>query len=251
MSLSLGLLLLLVAVLANAFAGFAGGGVGLIQFPVLLFFGLPFGVALATHKVATVALGLGAGLRHLRAERAWDRSVSLLMLMVGVPGVILGALFILHVPEVLATRALGVLTVLMGLYSVARHELGLEHRPAHRDRAGLLMGGLGLFVIAVLNGSLASGTGLLCTLFLVRWFGLDYRRAVGHTLLWVGLVWNGAGALTLGVLGQARWSWLPPLLAGAVIGGYAGSHWGIGRGNRWIKRAFEALTLVVGIRLLL
>lgn len=251
MSLTLGLLLFVVAFLANAFAGFAGGGVGLIQFPVLLFFGLPFGVALATHKVATVALGLGAGLRHLCAEGSWDRPVAWLMLLAGVPGVILGALLILHVPPALATRALGVLTLLMGFYSLARHDLGLEHRPCHRDLLGLSLGGVGLFGIAALNGSLASGTGLLCTLFLVRWFGLDYRRAVGHTLLWVGLVWNGVGAVTLGVLGQARWSWLPPLVAGAVIGGYAGSHWGIGRGNRWIKRGFEALTLIVGVKLLI
>ena len=47
-------LLLLVAVTANSFAAFAGGGAGLLQFPALIFLGLPFSAALATHKVATV-----------------------------------------------------------------------------------------------------------------------------------------------------------------------------------------------------
>ena len=60
------LILLLVSLVANVFSAFAGGGAGLLQFPALIFLGLPFGVALATHKVASVALGVGATLRHLR-----------------------------------------------------------------------------------------------------------------------------------------------------------------------------------------
>jgi hypothetical protein len=52
--------LLLVSLVANAFSALAGGGAGLLQFPALLWLGLPFAVALATHKVATVALGVGA-----------------------------------------------------------------------------------------------------------------------------------------------------------------------------------------------
>lgn len=60
------LLLLLVSFAANALSAFAGGGAGLIQLPALIFLGLPFGIALATHKVASVALGIGATLRHLR-----------------------------------------------------------------------------------------------------------------------------------------------------------------------------------------
>jgi uncharacterized membrane protein YfcA len=49
------LLLFLVSLVANLFSAFSGGGAGLIQLPVLIFLGLPFTVALATHKVASVA----------------------------------------------------------------------------------------------------------------------------------------------------------------------------------------------------
>jgi uncharacterized membrane protein YfcA len=52
--------------MANLFSAFSGGGAGLIQLPVLIFLGLPFAVALATHKVASVALGIGATIGHLR-----------------------------------------------------------------------------------------------------------------------------------------------------------------------------------------
>jgi len=113
------------------------------------------------------------------------------------------------------------------------------------------VGGAGLFFIGALNGSLTSGTGLFVTLWLVRWFGLDYRRAVAYTLILVGIFWNGTGALTLAFLAEIHWEWLPALLAGSLLGGYAGAHLAIRKGNRWIKRGFEIITLLIGIKLII
>lgn len=243
------LILLLVSLAANVFSAFAGGGAGLLQFPALIFLGLPFGIALATHKVATVALGVGATLRHLK-EKSLEGRFSLFILATGLPGVVAGAAFILDVPEAAARISLGVLTIGLGLYSFFNKQLGLEHTPRHRTRHGYAVGGLGLFLVGVLNGSLTSGTGLFCTIWLVRWFGLDYRRAVAYTLVLVGLFWNGAGAVTLGILGEIKWSWLPALLVGSLVGGYLGAHWSIVKGNRWIKRGFEIVTVLVGLKLI-
>jgi uncharacterized membrane protein YfcA len=136
------------------------------------------------------------------------------------------------------------------VYSFVNKRLGQEHAPRNRHARGLALGGAGLFVIGFLNGSLTSGTGLFCTLWLVCWFGLDYRRAVAYTLVLVGLFWNGAGAVTLGMLGEIRWSWLPALLVGSLLGGYLGAHLAIAKGNLWIKRAFELVTVLVGLKLI-
>ena len=240
--------LFLVSLAANVFSAFSGGGAGLIQLPALIFLGLPFAVALATHKVASVALGIGATIRHLREERL-ERSLVMTILTFGLPGVVFGANLILSVAERSAEVALGILTAGLGVYSWLNPGLGQSVRQAHRDRTGLLTGGLVLFAIGILNGSLTSGTGLFVTIWLVRWFGLDYRRAIAYTLILVGLFWNSTGAATLGILTEIRWSWLPALLAGSLIGGYLGAHLAIKSGNRWIKRAFEIVTLLVGIKL--
>lgn len=243
-------ILFLASFVANWFSALSGGGAGLIQFPMLIFLGLPFGVALATHKVASVALGLGATLRHLR-ESTLERRFSLIILGAGLPGVILGAGSILHVPERWATVALGVLTLGLGLYSAFKPRLGLEHAPKHREGGALALGMAGLFGIGVLNGSLTSGTGLFLTMWLIRWFGLDYKRAVAYTLVLCGLFWNGTGAVVLGMLGTVAWDWMPALLAGSLLGGYAGSHFAIRKGNVWIKRAFEIVTILIGLKLAL
>ena len=244
------LVLFLVSLVANLFSAFSGGGAGLIQLPVLIFMGLPFTIALATHKVASVALGIGATVRHLR-ERPLERPLVLIILGSGLPGVILGANIILGIPERLAEISLGILTAGLGVYSWLNPGLGQQPQAVKRGWRGRVFGSLVLFSIGVLNGSLTSGTGLFVTLWLVRWFGLDYRRAIAYTLILVGVFWNGTGALTLGMLAEIRWPWLPALLLGSLLGGYLGAHLAIKSGNRWIKRAFEVVTLLVGVKLVI
>ena len=244
------ILLFAVSLLANFFSALAGGGAGLIQLPALIFLGLPFGIALATHKVASVALGVGATLRHLKSSRL-ERRFALFILATGLPGVILGASIILQIPDRLAQMALGILTMGLGVYSYLSPELGQTLNIKNRHNKGMLIGGLVIFILGVLNGSLTSGTGLFVTLWLVRWFGLDYKTAVAYTLILVGIFWNGSGAITLGLLGNIHWLWIPALLAGSLIGGYFGAHMAIIKGNRLIKVTFEVVTLLIGLKLII
>lgn len=246
---SLQLALFVAALVANLLSALAGGGAGLVQLPVLILLGLPFPLALATHKVASVALGVGATLRHAR-EKALDCRFASFILACGLPGVFCGARVVLAIPAAACTLLLGLLTIGLGLYSMANPALGQGGQVRHRDKQGFVMGGLVLFAIGFLNGSLTSGTGLFVTMWLVRWFGFDYSRAVAYTLILVGLFWNATGAITLGVQGQIAWHWLPMLLAGSVVGGYLGAHLAIAKGNRVVKRAFEILSLVMGLSLL-
>ena len=145
----------------------------------------------------------------------------------------------------------GLLTFSLGLYSARRPELGQTDRAVNHNGVQKLIGAAVLFAIGVLNGSLTSGTGLFVTLWLVRGFGLSYPRAVAHTLILVGLAWNGTGALVLGFSGEIRWSWVPPLIVGSLIGGYLGAHLSLAKGSRLVKRAFEWLALLMGLSLLI
>ncbi|MCK5394475.1 MAG: sulfite exporter TauE/SafE family protein [Gammaproteobacteria bacterium] len=244
------LLIFVISLIANLFSALSGGGAGLIQLPALIFLGLPFGLALATHKVATIALGIGATARHLKDNRI-ERDYALLMILAGVPGVILGASFILQIPDQIAKMALGILTMGLGVYSFFSPELGQTLQQKNRDLRGYIIGALVLFIIGILNGSLTSGTGLFVTIWLIRWFGFDYKLAVAYTLVFVGLFWNTSGAVTLGLLGDIHWLWIPALLLGSFIGGYIGAHLSIVKGNKVIKRSFEVVTLLIGLKLVL
>lgn len=243
------LIIFLISFIANLFSAFSGGGAGLIQLPMLIFLGLPFGIALATHKLASVALGLGATIRHLRENR-FQWQYAMLMLISGLLGVVIGANIILSIPSQVAQLLLGILTISLSVYSFYKKNLGQTLSLKNHSSHGFMIGGAILFLIGILNGSLTSGTGLFVTLWLIRWFGMDYKMAVSYTLVFVGLFWNGAGAMTLGMLGEIHWEWVPALLLGSLLGGYFGAHLGIKKGNKWIKRGFEIVTLIVGIKLI-
>lgn len=242
-------ILFVTAVVANFFSALSGGGVGLIQFPILIFLGLSFGAALATHKVASVFLGVGAILRHMK-ESHLERRASLIILGAGIPGVILGASLILKAPEKAALMTLGALTISLGLYSIFKPTLGIAHTPKNWSGPGLWQGVVGLFLVGFLNGSIASGSGLFLTIWLIRHFGMDYKRAIAYTLVLCGFAWNGTGALVLGLAGDIAWDWLPALIIGSIMGSYLGSHLAIKQGNRLVKRAFEATTILIGLKLL-
>ena len=242
--------LFIISFIANAFSAFSGGGAGLLQLPLLIFLGLPFSVALATHKLASVALGIGATIRHFR-EGGLNWRFSLFILACGLPGVVVGAFVVVHIPERPAELVLGVLTMGLGFYSILQKELGQARLTSHKSWLHTFFGVIVLFLIGILNGSLTSGTGLFVTLWLVRWFRFDYKQAVAYTLVLVGVFWNGTGALALGLQGPIRWDWVPVLLVASALGGYIGAHFAISAGNRWIKRVYEIVTLLVGAKLLL
>jgi len=242
--------LFVISLISNFLSALAGGGAGLIQLPALILFGLPFPAALATHKVASVALGLGATSRYLR-EGSLKAKFTLLVLLFGLPGVYLGTRVVILLPDKLFSFLLGSLTLGLGIFSFFRKDFGSKNRLSKINPRRLIFGGLGLFLLGFLNGSLTSGTGLFVTIWLVSWFGLSYPIAVAYTLILVGIFWNGAGALFLGLQGNIEWYWVPSLLTGSVMGGYFGAHYGIKYGSKLIKTSFEILSVFLSISLLI
>ena len=239
-----------ISVIANMLSAFAGGGAGLVQLPALIFLGLPYPIALGTHKIASVALGLGAGLRHAQ-EGSLKKILIFITLGFGVPGVCLGSKVVLSIPSNLATAGLGILTLAIGIYSSNRPSLGTTDQIKNINTSGLIIGGFILFWIGFLNGSLASGTGLLATLWLVQWFGISYTKAIAHTLILVGLIWNGTGALILGINGEIQWGWIPMLIGGSLTGGYLGANLSLQKGTKIVKKAFEILSISMGLSLII
>lgn len=244
------LLLLLTGFTASFFSAIAGGGAGLVQFPALIALGLPFTLAIVTHKVAVVALGVGSSGKLLRSH-TFDWRFLGLMLMAGVPGLILGNLSALQIPAGPGKILFGVTNIAMAVYSMRRPHFGVNAAPRNRQGRGLWIGTGLMAVVGFLCGVFPSGPGLFATLLFLRWFGFDYQGAVASTMLMVGLVWNSIAGVTVALASPVRWDWIPALAVGGVLGGYFGSSLAMLKGNRFIKRAFEAVTLLMGTWLLL
>ena len=240
----------IVSIISNFISALSGGGAGLMQLPALLFCGLPFSKALATHKVASVALGIGASIPHLK-RNTLKKEYVFLILISGIPGVLLGAYTALILPSEFSTTLLGILTLFLGFYSINNKQLGSSNQTILLSKLRIFFGFLGLFVIGFLNGYLSSGTGLFVTIWIITIFNLSFSVAVAYTLILVGIFWNGIGALSLGLSGNIIWKFIPILILGSLIGGYFGAYFSIIKGSKFIKVVFEIVSLSVGISLLI
>ena len=243
------LVLFFVSFFSNFISSLAGGGAGIIQLPALLLIGIPFSSALATHKLASVALGFGASLRHSQEERLKYKFI-LLILLSGIPGVFCGSFSALSISNQIGSLSLGTLTIVIGFFSKVSSSNSSIPRQAFYSPVRVLIGCFGIFLIGFLNGFLSSGTGLLVTIWLVRWFRFSYAEAIKYTLILVGFFWNLTGAIVLGTNGNIYWSIVPVLLAGSFIGGYIGAHFSIVNSERLLKSIFEVVTFTVGILLI-
>ena len=241
--------ILFISFISNSFSAIAGGGAGLIQLPALVIFGIPYMKALASHKVATVALGIGGSIRNIRSLKH-DISKVIQLLIIGIPGVILGSNLVDLISESLLYLVLGTLSVCIGVYSANKPTFGIDSKLNKISFSTRLRFILGVFIIGILNGSVSSGSGLLVTILLIKTFKIDFLRAISLTIFSVGIFWNLAGAITLSRMANVEIDILIVLLIGSFTGGYLGAHLSNLKGNRLIKKIFNIICLSVGFILI-
>ena len=239
-----------ISFLSNTFSAISGGGAGLIQLPLLILTGIPYYQALAMHKFATVALGVGGSLRNYRSLRN-DIEIIYLILFCGLPGVALGACIVEFVSEDYLYIVLGVFSILLASYSFHKPDFGLVSADVKLNIFLKVRFVVLIFFIGVLNGSISSGTGLLVTILLIKTFGIDFLRAVSLTFFTVGIFWNALGAIFLTRIGFFSIKFLILLILGSFTGGFFGAHLSNLKGNKLVKNTFTLVCFSVGISLLI
>jgi len=240
----------LISFLSNTFSAISGGGAGLLQLPALILFGIPYHQALASHKLATVALGIGGSLRNYKSLRD-DIWVAWQILFFGLPGVIFGTYIVVYISEQYLYLFLAIISILLAFYSFFTPDLGLSSGNIKPNLGQKIRFFILIFIIGIMNGSISSGTGLLVTILLIRTFGIDFLRAISLTFLTVGIFWNFTGAIFLSKIGSVTSNLLIILIIGSFLGGYFGAHLSKLKGNIVVKKCFTTICLLVGISLLI
>jgi hypothetical protein len=240
----------LISFFSNTFSAISGGGAGLIQLPALILFGIPYYQALATHKLATVALGLGGSLRNYKSLKN-DIHVACQILIFGLPGVILGASIVEFISEQYLYLFLGIISIFLAFYSFFKSDLGLSSGNNELNLIYKFRFFTFIFLIGILNGSVSSGTGLLVTILLIKTFRMDFLRAISLTFFTVGIFWNFIGAVFLSKIGTVPSNISILLIIGSFTGGYFGAYLSKLKGNILIKKTFTIVSLLVGISLLI
>ena len=240
----------LISFFSNTFSAISGGGAGLLQLPALILFGVPYYQALASHKLATVALGIGGSLRHYKSLRN-DIRIAWLILIFGLPGVIFGASLVQYISEKYLYLFLGIISILLAFYSMLKSDLGLSSGNTQFNLFNKSIFIIFIFLIGIINGSISSGTGLLVTILLIKTFEMDFLRAISMTFFTVGIFWNFVGAVFLARIGSVPLNLLIVLIIGSFTGGFFGAHLSKLNGNILIKKTFITVCILGGTSLLI
>jgi len=240
----------LISFFSNTFSAISGGGAGLLQLPALILSGVPYYQALASHKLATVALGIGGSLRNYKSLGN-DISVAWQILIFGLPGVIFGASVVEYISEKYLYLFLGVISIFLAFYSFFKPDLGMSSGKKKLNFVHKIKFLIFIFLIGILNGSISSGTGLLVTILLIKTFEMDFLRALSMTFFTVGIFWNFIGAVFLARIGSVPFNLLIVLIIGSFTGGFFGAHLSKLNGNILIKKTFITVCILVGISLLI
>ncbi len=241
--------LFLAGFIANILAALSGGGAGFVQLPVLLFLGLPFPMALGTHKVAVVALGLGSlASNHKLNNINWQ--IGRLMLFVGGICVALGSIIVVYISDFWAELILGIITCASAIYNIFKKNFGEQTHPEKYTKFELIVGSIFIGLVGLLSGSFSSGAGLFGIMVLVLWFRLSIKDAIFHSMIFVAFIWNFIGAFTIGSMGQINWEYVPMLTIGAFLGGLSGTKIIKHIKSKNIKKLFITVMFISGFMLI-
>ena len=146
---------------------------------------------------------------------------------------------------------LGMLIIMISLYSFFSKSFGEQYTHIKQSFAREIIIVVIMTLIAILNGALSAGTGLIFTIFLIIFYGMDYKTAIAYTLIIVGLFYNLIGAIALGLFTQINTSIIIPLILGSLFGGYLGAKLALSKDNKTIKNIYQLVTITVGVSLVL
>ena len=233
-----------VAVLTGFIDSIAGGG-GLIMMPALLFAGVPPINALATNKLQSMFGTATAFFNYARKGlvdwRSNWLSVAMIFLAAGIGAIVV---------QSVSAKALALVIPLL-LLAVAAYVLvspRMNDEEAHERIGARGYSPIGA-AIGFYDGFFGPGTGSFFTTTLVGLRGLGLTRATALTKLF-NLTSNVAAVLLFAIGGKMFWLLGFSMAAGAMLGGWIGSHTAMRFGAKVIRPLLVILSLGLTTRLL-
>jgi uncharacterized protein len=232
------------AVLTGFIDAIAGGG-GLIMVPALLFAGVPPLGALATNKLQSV-FGTAVAMRNFARAGLVDWRENKLTLLLVFAGAVGGVLLV----QAIGGKALGliipILLVLAALYILLSPRMSDEDAHQRLSPAGFApVGG----AIGFYDGFFGPGTGTFMTTALVGLRGHGLTKATALTKMF-NFASNVAAVILFAIGGQMLWLLGLAMAAGAMAGGWIGSHTAMRFGARVIRPLLVVISLGLTGRLL-
>lgn len=215
-------LFFLAAAGGGAINSVAGGGT-FLTFPVLTMFGMS---SFQANIMSTIALWPGSvsSAFGYRKELFVKKQQLIQFMALSIIGSIAGAQVFLHTPELAFERL--VPWLLLGatlIFTFGRKGIGWLNQFSDGVTPGRRMAGVGIqLVIAFYGGYFGAGIGILM-LAMLQLIGMHHIHQMNALKTVLGSTINAVAVVMFCLSGHVQWDMAPVMIAGAIIGGYAGT----------------------------
>ena len=233
-----------VALVTGFIDAIAGGG-GLIMMPALLSAGVPPINALATNKLQSM-FGVATACSNYARKGLVDWRPNRLTMLLVFAGATAGVVAVQAIDTRFLSLIIPLLLVIVAVYVLLSPRMSDED--AHQRISAKAYSGVGA-AIGAYDGFFGPGAGSFFTASLVGLRGLGLTRAAALTKLF-NLTSNVASVLFFAIGGKMYWVLGLCMAAGAMTGGWIGSHTAMRFGARLIRPLLVTLSLGLTARLL-
>ncbi|MGQ1892014.1 sulfite exporter TauE/SafE family protein [Thermophagus sp. OGC60D27] len=243
---ALEILLLVLAGILSGFVNVVAGGGSLLTLPLMIFMGLPSGVANGTNRIAIIAQNVFA-VSNFARKGIYEFPYSLYLGAAAVVGAIIGANLAVDIDEKAFNRFLALVMVGAAFFIVRRKQNTISDN-ANISSKQLVSGLLVFFLLGIYGGFLHAGIGFLIILALTKINHFSLMKA-NSIKVFVALVYSIPAVGVFLFNGMVDWKVGITLAVGTSLGGILGSHLNMKGGEKWIKIILVLAIIGMAIKL--
>lgn len=233
--------------LAAMIDAIAGGG-GLISLPALLLVGLPPHFALGTNKFASTMGSLASSVTFARSGK-----ISFSVVKWQIPFTLLGTCFgvwsVLHISSDFLNKAVPILILLVGLYTLLQKNLGLEDNFKGLTPLNRILGFIFAFALGFYDGFFGPGTGSFLIFAFITIYGFNFITSSANAKV-LNFVSNLVSLILFAWSGKILYTYGIPMALFMLLGSQVGTRLAIRKGSRLVKPIFVTMSLLVAAKLI-
>jgi len=236
--------------LAGIIAGFinvnAGGG-SLLTMPALILLGLPSVVANGTNRIA-ILVGALSATTTFRKRGVFDWRFGLGLGIPALIGAIIGATFVIHVPDKVFNPMLSGVMILV-LVIILINPRGKVLRDINNlSRKQKIIAAVTFFFVGLYGGFIQVGVGFIIIASLSLMTGLSLVT-INALKVFVILIYTTFSLIVFTLNGKINLPIGLTLAAGSAIGAYLGTHFAVKKGDKWIRLLLIICVAAMAVKL--
>jgi uncharacterized protein len=230
------------------FIGVISGGGALIIRPLLILLGVPPQMAIGSTRTANVGTRL-IGLTQFHKYGKIDWKLALLLLVPATIGSFVGVQIVVNLDPVTLTKVMGYAILLSGVLLLFKKKIGTVVNEESGPSLGMRLFGAILYGVTTIIATLTGGGGVINNYILIFIYKKSYitSAAVRSVAGFGGAV---IGAVLFIYYDLINWHYVILIFLSGGLGSYFGVHYGIHRGEDWVRWIVLIVVFIFGLKMI-